>query len=164
MTAPHSLNGRFTVGIGAFANPSAARTTPGDGCLDGIDSRRVRFRPICATVCLLIVRFSADRHSLLMRTLSPLTLTPEDKIDALRQLDEFHFWHSLDDVRICQRCHRQITGRQIEIVGLPGTRGALRLQCPTPDCESSPGEWIYADPVLAASMRNHYPLEPELAS
>lgn len=88
--------------------------------------------------------------------LSPLTLTPDDKIDLLCRLDEFHFWHALDDVRICQRCHRQITGRQIKIVELPGARGVLRLQCPTPDCESSPGEWIYADPVLAARLHNSY--------
>ena len=100
--------------------------------------------------------FSADHHSLLMHTISPLTLTPEDKIDALRHLDEFHFWHALDDLRICQRCHQQITGWQIEVVQLAGTRGAQRLQCPTPDCESTPGEWIYADPVLAARMHNDY--------
>ena len=89
-----------------------------------------------------------------MRVLSPLTLTSEDKIDALRHLDEFHFWHSLDDVRICQRCHQRISGWQIEIVELASAYDALRLQCPTPDCDSVPGEWVYADPILAAKMLN----------
>lgn len=87
-----------------------------------------------------------------MRMLSPLTLSAGDKLDALRHLDEYHFWHALDDVRICQRCRQQITGWQIEVVEVAGTRAELRLQCPTPDCESLPGEWIYADPVLAATM------------
>ena len=100
-----------------------------------------------------------------MHTLTPLTFTLENKLDALRQLDEFHFWHELDDVRICQRCHRRITGWQIELFEIPGARGALRLHCPTPDCDSSPGEWIYADPVLAARMRSDNRLPaPELAS
>jgi hypothetical protein len=97
-----------------------------------------------------------------MRVSSPLNLTSEDKIDVLRRLDEFHFWHSLDDVRICQRCYQRISGWQIEIVELAD---ALRLQCPTPDCESSPGEWIYADPVLAARIHNGYrPSTPASAS
>jgi hypothetical protein len=100
-----------------------------------------------------------------MRAPSPLTLTPEAKLDALRHLDEFHFWHSLDDVRICQHCHQRIAGWQIEVVELADTGGALRLQCPTSDCESLPGEWIYADPVLAARLHTDYCLPaPTLAS
>ena len=99
-----------------------------------------------------------------MPALTPLVLAPEDKIDALRHLDEFHFWHSLEDVRICRRCHREITGWQIEVFEMPGARGALRLQCPSADCDSSPGDWLYADPVLAARMHNDFrPPTPELA-
>ena len=95
----------------------------------------------------------------------PLVFTPKDKIDALQHLDEFHFWHSLDDARICQRCHRLITGWEVEVLEIPGTSGALRLQCPTAGCESSPGEWVYADPILAARMHGgYYPPAPELAS
>jgi len=30
---------------------------------------------------------------------TPLHLAPEDKLDVLRYLDEFHYWHSLDDQR-----------------------------------------------------------------
>src|SRR5256714_11128597 len=43
----------------------------------------------------------------------PLQLAPEDKLDLLRYLDEFHYWHSLDDERRCKRCSRLITGRRI---------------------------------------------------
>lgn len=84
---------------------------------------------------------------------TPLQLAPEDKLDLLRYLDEFHYWHSLDDERRCKRCHRIITGRQILIMKIPETRANLRLQCPTVGCLSTPSEWVYADPVFAAKLR-----------
>ena len=87
---------------------------------------------------------------------TPLHLTPEDKLDLLRYLDEFHYWHSLDDERRCKRCSRLITGRQILVLERPGTRGKLRLQCPTVACVSTPSDWVYADPVLAAKLRNDF--------
>jgi hypothetical protein len=87
---------------------------------------------------------------------TPLDLAPEDRLDVLRYLDEFHYWHSLDDERHCKRCGRSITGREILIIELQGTRGKLRLRCPTVACVSSPSEWIYADPVLAAKLRSDF--------
>ena len=87
-----------------------------------------------------------------MSASSPLQLQPEDKLDALRYLDEFHFWHSLDDERFCRRCGRAITGRQILIFQRKGTRGAMRLQCPIPGCVSRPDDWVYANPVDAARL------------
>jgi hypothetical protein len=113
----------------------------------------------------LIVPFLPAGHPQFMPAPTALILTPEDKIDALQHLDEFHFWHSLDDIRVCQRCHHRITGWQIEVFAIPGTRGSLGLHCPTPDCESSPAEWVYADPVLVAKLRSHSPAPtPGLAS
>ena len=88
----------------------------------------------------------------------PLSLSPEDKLDALRSLDEFHFWHSLDDRRNCKRCGRSISGRQILVLELKGTRGRLRLQCPTVGCISTPSDWVYADPVLAARLKSEFGL------
>ena len=84
---------------------------------------------------------------------APLELPAHDKLDVLRYLDEFHFWNSLDDERRCQRCGHTITGRQILVFELHGTRGAMRLQCPTPGCVSKPGDWMYANPVKAARLR-----------
>jgi hypothetical protein len=83
----------------------------------------------------------------------PLSLSPEDKLDIIRHLDEFRFWRSLDDERRCPRCHETITGRQILVLERPGTRGRLRLQCPTPGCASVPSEWVYVNPVLFASSK-----------
>lgn len=88
-----------------------------------------------------------------MSASTPLQLPPEDKLDLLRHLDEFHYWHSLDDERRCKRCRRMITGRQILIVERQETRGRLRLQCPTVACISTPSDWVYADPILAAKLR-----------
>lgn len=89
-----------------------------------------------------------------MSASTPLQLNSGDKLDLLRYLDEFHYWHSLDDERRCRRCSRLITGRQILVVELQGTRGKLRLQCPTVGCVSTPSEWVYADPILAAKRRS----------
>jgi hypothetical protein len=84
---------------------------------------------------------------------NPLQLAPEDKLDVLRYLDEFHYWHSLDDKRRCKRCGRIITGRQMIVSELQGRRGKLHLRCPTMACVSTPSDWVYADPVLAAKLR-----------
>lgn len=88
-----------------------------------------------------------------MSAAPPLQLAPEERLDILKYLDEFHFWNSLDDERRCQRCGKSITGRQILIVELQGTRRKMRLQCPTAGCISNPSEWVYANPVLTAKLR-----------
>ena len=91
-----------------------------------------------------------------MHPFAPLTLTAEDKLDSLRYLDEFRYWHSLDDQRRCRRCFEIITGHQILIFEFKGRRGGMRLHCPTPGCLSSPSEWVYADPVLAATLKSDF--------
>jgi hypothetical protein len=88
---------------------------------------------------------------------TPLSLAPPDKLDVLRYLDEFHYWHSLDDERICKRCGRTITGSQILVIELQGTRGKLRLKCPSAGCVSTPGDWTYANPVRVAKLRAESP-------
>jgi hypothetical protein len=97
-----------------------------------------------------IVGRSGKRHAPPMSAPISHRLPPEEKLDLLRTLDEFRFWYSLDDRRRCQRCHRSITGRQVEII--PIGAGKARLQCPTENCLSSPGEWSYADPVSVAKQ------------
>ena len=77
-----------------------------------------------------------------MKTSAPRQLSSEDKLDALRYLDEFHVWYSLDDKRFCQSCGRRISGRQIVVVELQGTRGKLELQCPSAGCLSTPHDWV----------------------
>jgi hypothetical protein len=92
-----------------------------------------------------------------MSVSTPLQLPPNDKLDALRYLDEFHYWHSLEDERICKRCGDTINGYQIVVIELQGTRGKLRLKCPTVGCGSTPGDWAYANPVRAAKLRSDSP-------
>jgi hypothetical protein len=93
-----------------------------------------------------------------MSASTPLQLPPADKLDVLRYLDEFHYWHSLDDERICKRCGHTITGNQVLVIELQGTRGKLRLQCPTAGCVSRPGDWAYANPVQAAKRLAESPV------
>ena len=80
----------------------------------------------------------------------PITLSNVDKLDALRRLDQFRQWRSLDEKRFCLVCGQIITGRQIKVAG--GTRGnrALRLSCPTERCNSIPMDWVLpTDEILA---------------
>jgi hypothetical protein len=81
---------------------------------------------------------------------SPLKLSDRDKLEALRRLDQFRSWRSLDEKRYCLVCDKIITGKQVQVRG--GTRGdgPLRLNCPTQRCHSIPLDWVLpTDEVLA---------------
>lgn len=67
-----------------------------------------------------------------------------DRLMLLRKMDPLRKWDSLDDSRFCRRCHKFITGRQIEIV--PHAQ-RLRLTCPTTDCSSIIADWVYPNEV-----------------
>jgi hypothetical protein len=85
--------------------------------------------------------------------LSPsVALSDSDKLDALRRLDQFRQWHSLDDKRFCLVCGKIITGRQIQITGDTRGDGLLRLGCPTEQCNSIPMDWVLpTDEILAVA-------------
>jgi hypothetical protein len=68
-------------------------------------------------------------------------LTPEDKLDAIRQIDFAGTWESLDDWRYCTVCKKLFSGRQIEVLGGTRPSGPLRLHCPTAECDSTPADW-----------------------
>jgi hypothetical protein len=86
-------------------------------------------------------------------TLSPLTpLSDSDRLDALRQLDQFREWCSLDDKRFCLVCGKIITGRQIHVAGGTGGNRPSRLSCPTERCNSITMDWVLpTDEILAAA-------------
>ena len=69
-------------------------------------------------------------------------LSENEQLEALRLLDQFRQWHSLDEKRYCLVCGKLVTGRQIQVAG--GTRGdgPLRLSCPTEGCNSIPMDWV----------------------
>ena len=81
----------------------------------------------------------------------PIRLARDDKLPALRRIDKGRQWSSLDDQVYCTICKSVISGRQIEVVG--GTNGlrALHLKCSTPDCLSTPADWIL--PVKSDTVR-----------
>ena len=83
--------------------------------------------------------------------LSPsLTLTDADKLEALRRLDQFRQWRSLDEKRYCLVCGKIITGRQIQVAGGTRGNGSLRLSCPTERCNSIPMDWVEpTDEIIA---------------
>ena len=80
----------------------------------------------------------------------PVTLSDADKLEALRRLDQFRHWRSLDEKRYCLVCGKIITGRQIEVAGGTRGNGPLRLSCPTERCHSIPMDWVLpTDEILA---------------
>jgi hypothetical protein len=75
----------------------------------------------------------------------PLNLSAEERLQALRRLDIFHPWESVDEKRLCRRCRTIITGQQVKIWGdRPGGEPA-QLECPSKGCLSVPLEWIMLD-------------------
>ena len=111
--------------------------------------RRIEFRPIAASL--------KSSDPLRMSAAPSVKLSPQEKVEILRRLDEFHFWHSLDDCRMCRECGHSITGWEIQVIDGKNAREKMRLQCPTEGCVSTPAQWVYADPVLAAMLRSDIP-------
>ena len=111
------------------------------------DRRPLIFSPIGECAARPIVRLHAGDVSMEAWVLSPsIMLLDADKLDALRRLDRFRQWRSLDEKRYCLVCGKIITGRQIKVAG--GTRGnpSLRIKCPTERCNSIPMDW-YCQPM-----------------
>ena len=81
---------------------------------------------------------------------SAINLSGVDKLEALRRLDQFRPWRSLDEKRFCLVCGKIITGEQIQVIGGMRGTGPLRIICPTPNCHSIPMDWVLpTDEVLA---------------
>src|SRR6266487_2522269 len=96
---------------------------------------RIHRAPDCAITC--------REHICLTGALSPpIKLSVVDKLDALRRLDQFRQWGSLDEKRFCLVCGKIITGRQIQVAGGTRGNGPLRLSCPTERCNSIPMDWV----------------------
>ena len=97
----------------------------------------------------------------------PITFSDAGKLDALRALDQFRQWRSLDEKRYCLVCGKIITGQQIEVMGGTPSEGPLRLSCPTAQCDSIPMDWVLPTDetlarveVIAAAERNAALLAP----
>ncbi len=104
---------------------------------------RIHRAPDCAITCREVI-------CLTVALSAPITLSNVDKLDALRRLDQFRQWRSLDEKRFCLACGKIITGRQIQVAGGTRGNGPLRLSCPTERCNSIPMDWVLpTDEILA---------------
>ena len=72
-----------------------------------------------------------------------IELSPGEKLAALRALDQFRNWESLDDRRRCLACGKIITGLQIRVAG----PAPFRLECPTAGCAAIPIDWSLVIPT-----------------
>ena len=84
---------------------------------------------------------------------SPVNLSEEEKLEALRRLDQFRPWRSLDEKRYCLVCGKIITGEQIEVAGGTRGNGPLRLSCPTEHCHSIPMDWVLPTDEIFALVK-----------
>jgi hypothetical protein len=76
----------------------------------------------------------------------------DEKLEALRQLDQFRQWHSLDDKRYCLVCGKIITGREIQLTGGTRGNGSLRVSCPTDGCNSIAMDWVLPTSEILAKV------------
>ena len=79
-------------------------------------------------------------------------LSDDEKLEVLRQLDQFRQWHSLDEKRYCLVCGKVISGRQIQIAGGTRDNGPLRVSCPTERCNSIPMDWVLPTNEILAKV------------
>jgi hypothetical protein len=87
-----------------------------------------------------------------MASSPPAPLSDAQKLAALRRLDQFRDWRSLDEKRYCLVCGKIITGRQIQVAADTRGDGSQRLNCPTERCNSIPMDWaLPTDEILAAA-------------
>jgi hypothetical protein len=94
------------------------------------------------------------KHTRTVVLSSPSKLSDAEKLEALRRLDLFRPWHSLDDKRYCLVCGKIITGKQIQVSGGTRGNGPLRIDCPTERCHSIPFDWVLpTDEIMANLVR-----------
>lgn len=80
-----------------------------------------------------------------------MNLSPDDCLRILQAADNDRVWNSLDDQRVCLRCHQTIVGREI-VIGRDQP-GNFRLHCPTPECTSTIEDWLYLRHVSSDNGR-----------
>jgi hypothetical protein len=87
-----------------------------------------------------------------MASTTTAPLSDSEKLAALRRLDQFREWPSLDEKRYCLVCGKIITGRQIQVENDIRGDGPQRINCPTERCNSIPMDWaLPTDEILAAA-------------
>jgi hypothetical protein len=92
-----------------------------------------------------------------------VALADSEKLEALRRLDQFREWHSLDDKRFCLVCGKIVTGRQIQVAGDTRGDGVQRLNCPTERCNSIPMDWALPTREILAAAETVAPNECNIA-
>jgi hypothetical protein len=83
-----------------------------------------------------------------------MKLSDDERLEVLRQLDQFRQWRSLEEKRYCLVCGKIIVGRQIQVAGGTRGNGPLRLSCPTDNCNSIPMDWVLPTEEILAKVEN----------
>lgn len=113
-------------------------------------SRGIRFLFTTLIAASPIYVRRTNRHAMGMNGDLVLALDDSEKLAALREVDLYRPWRSLDDKRRCLVCGRHITGRQIRFAVFADGSGPLRGHCPSSGCSSIPMDW--------ALPRDAYPI------
>lgn len=83
---------------------------------------------------------------------TPTRLSDDQKLEVLRQLDQFRQWDSLEEKRYCLVCGKVIIGRQIQVDAGTRGNGPLRLNCPTEGCNAIPMDWVLPTNEILAKV------------
>jgi len=132
----------------------------------------IRFSPIRESTGRPIVRaIDGNVVSGVVMLTTAVRLSDNEQLEALRRIDQFRAWHSLDEKRYCLVCGRLISGWQIQVAGETRGNRPLRLSCPTEKCNSIPMDWVLpTDEILtrveklAADERKAAALRPTAAT
>ena len=73
----------------------------------------------------------------------PEGLSLQERLQALRLIDNERRWYSVDDKRVCLICERIISGQEIRISGGPDH---YQLACPTDGCPGNSSHWLLYRP------------------
>lgn len=68
------------------------------------------------------------------------SLSSDDRLALLQEIDDTHRWDSLDDRRVCVVCEQIFCGHDVRFQSLG--RLGVSLHCPTDDCPGQPVHWL----------------------
>lgn len=80
-------------------------------------------------------------------------LAGKAKLKLLQEADPDRAWTSLEETRHCILCEKTISGHHIRVSR--DRRGAIRLRCPTRNCQSTPAEWVHPENPLVSEDAWH---------
>ena len=85
-------------------------------------------------------------------TSTPLDLSDAERLQTLRQLDQFREWGSLDEKRYCPVCGTLFAGKDLRITADDLNEVVRHAKCPTNHCNSIAIDWVLPTEEILAVL------------